>query len=66
MEKNRLLSENTWYEWYHGLINHFPESMKKSESNIKEKTMNIFPKEYKPKDYKPKQIADVFDDKCIE
>ena len=29
--------------------------------NLKEKTMNLFPKECKPKDYKPKKIAGAFD-----
>ena len=50
MEKTRPLGESTWYKWYDWLIDHIPESVKKSASNIKEKIMNLFPKDYKPKD----------------
>ena len=47
-------------EWYEGLISHIPKSLKKSLSNIKEKTTNRF-----PKDYKQRNIGGAFDDKYI-
>lgn len=47
--KNRPLSKNAWYEWCDWLISHIPKSVKKSLSNIKEKIMNLFLKDYKPK-----------------
>ena len=39
MAKTRPIPENTWYHWYGWLINHVPESMKKSESDTKQEVM---------------------------
>ena len=36
MAKTRPIPENTWYGWYGWLMNHVPESMKKSESDAKQ------------------------------
>ena len=36
------MAENTWYQWYDWLINHIPESMKKSKRDTKQTVMSIF------------------------
>ena len=48
-QKNRLLSKNNWYGSYDRLISNIPKPVKKSVSSIKEKIMNLLPKDYKPK-----------------
>ena len=36
MAETRPVTENTWYQLYDWLINHIPESMKKSERDTKQ------------------------------
>ena len=37
-----------------------------SASNVKEKIINLFPKNYQPKDYKPKKKAGAFNDNYVK
>ena len=41
-QKNRLLVKNALYDWYDWLINHIPDSIKKSTSNAIEKIICLF------------------------
>ena len=69
MAKTRPIPENTWYQWNDWLDKHFPESMKKSESNTKQKVINLFESKIDydtPTDYKPKKIKDAFEGKYVE
>ena len=69
MAKTRPIPENTWYQWNDWLVKHFPESMKKSESNTKQKVINLFESKIDydtPTDYKPKKIKDAFEGKYVE
>ena len=40
--ETRPILGNVCYHWYDSLINHIQESMKKSESNTKQKDIMIF------------------------
>ena len=42
MTERRPLAKNMWYEWYDWLINHIPESVKKSARNVKLEIMKLF------------------------
>ena len=54
--KNRPLAGTPSYEWYDWLIGRIHKSIKNSVSDVEEKVMNLF-----LKDYKPKKIAAAFD-----
>lgn len=42
MAKTRPVPENYWHQLYVQLISQIPESMKKSEDDIKQKVMRLF------------------------
>ena len=59
MAKIRPTAENTLCQWYCLLINHISESMKKVESNVKQKVTWLFKSKVdnkKPTGYRPKKI----------
>ena len=58
MAKTRSIPENTWYQWYKFLISPIPESMKKLESNLKQKFMKLLDT---PMGYKPKKTKGAFE-----
>ena len=54
--KNRPLAGTPSYEWHDWLTGRIHKSIKNSVSDVEEKVMNLF-----LKDYKPKKIAAAFD-----
>ena len=69
MAKSRPIPENTWYHWYDWLVNHFPESMKKSERRTKRKVMRLYESKIDnntPMDCKLKEIPDDFESRYNE
>ena len=57
--KTRAITENTWYQWYDWVINPIPKSVKKSESNTKQKVMRFVESKIdknKTMDYKLKKL----------
>ena len=57
--KTRAMTENTWYQWYDWVINPIPKSVKKSESNTKQKVMRFVESKIdknKTMDYKLKKL----------
>ena len=69
MAETRPILENAYYHWYDSLINHIQDSMKKSESNTKQKDIMIFQSKTDDNtsmDYKPKQIRHSFEGRYVK
>lgn len=70
MAKTRSIPENTWYQWSDVLINHFPESVKWSESDNKQKVIKFYGSKLDndtSTDYKPKKKKkDAFESRYVE
>ena len=69
MAKTRPILKTIWFQWYDWLINHIPESMKKSKSNTKQVIMRLFESKIcnnTPADCKMKKIAYPFEGRDVE
>ena len=42
MSKTSTIAVHIWYQWYHCVISHILDAMRKSESNTKQKFIKLF------------------------
>ena len=69
MATNRPIPERNWYQWFNRRIKHISESIKKCESETKEKVTRLFVliiDNNTPTYYKPRKIRDVCEGRNVE